>query len=292
MIRILLTGKSGQVGYELERSLQSCGTVVAPTRGQFDLGDLRQVKEIVRTVTPDVIVNAAAYTDVDGAERDPALAMRINRDAPEAMANEARKIGAMMVHYSTDYVFDGAKGLPYLEDDMPDPVNLYGQSKLAGEQAIQASGAAAIILRTSWVYGLRRRNFLRSVTMLADERKALRMVNDRYGSPTWCRIVADVSARLIHRARLEPAHAQERDANRDTSIFHLACTGKASRYEFAQAILKQRFPEKEIDMEPVATKEVPGQARRPANTALCCRKLQGTGIHLPEWRNALSLCLS
>lgn len=183
-MKILVTGKTGQVGYELERSLQGLGEVVAVGRDQMDLSDLRQVRAVIRSVKPNLIINPAAYTAVDKAESEPGLAMRINGEAPAVMAEEARKLGAGIVHYSTDYVFDGSKETAYLETDPTCPVNVYGATKLAGEQAIQAAGVPHLILRTSWVYGVRGKNFLLTVMRLAAERDELRIVGDQFGSPT------------------------------------------------------------------------------------------------------------
>lgn len=184
MPRILLTGRTGQVGYELERSLQGLGEIIAVDRSRMNLADLDQVRDVIRTVKPNLIINPAAYTAVDNAESEPELAMRINGHAPAIMAEEAKKLGATMIHYSTDYVFDGTKTTPYTEDDPTCPINVYGHSKLAGEQAIQASGIPHLILRTSWVYGMRGKNFLLTMLRLAQERDELRIVADQHGSPT------------------------------------------------------------------------------------------------------------
>mgnify|MGYP001964497183 FL=1 len=185
-MKILLTGRSGQVGYELQRTLQGLGQVVALDRSQMDLSNLDEVRAVIRKVKPQLIVNPAAYTAVDLAESESELAMRINAQAPEVMALEARQLGAAMIHYSTDYVFDGEQTASYTEDDLPNPQSVYGRSKLAGEQAIQAAGIPHLILRTSWVYGARGKNFLLTVRRLAQEREELRIVADQFGAPTWC----------------------------------------------------------------------------------------------------------
>jgi dTDP-4-dehydrorhamnose reductase len=200
-MKILLTGASGQVGYELERSLQSIGEVVALDRTRCDLSDLDQVRDVVRALRPGLIVNPAAYTAGDKAETEAALAHRINAEAPAVMAAEAQRLGAAMVHYSTDYVFDGTKSGPYLETDATNPINVYGQSKLAGELAIAASGAPHLILRTSWVYGMRGKNFLLTMLRLGRERDELRVVADQHGAPTWSRTIADTTAALLAQAR-------------------------------------------------------------------------------------------
>ncbi len=200
-MKILVTGKTGQVGYELERSLQGLGQVIALDRAQMDLSNLAQVREVIRSIKPQLIVNPAAYTAVDQAEKEPELAMRINAEAPGVMAEEARTIGAAMIHYSTDYVFDGSKNSPYVETDPTCPINVYGRSKLAGEQAIQAADIPHLILRTSWVYGMRGKNFLLTMLRLAQERDALRIIGDQHGAPTWCRTIADTTAHIVAQMR-------------------------------------------------------------------------------------------
>ncbi|RJG11188.1 dTDP-4-dehydrorhamnose reductase, partial [Massilia cavernae] len=186
-MKILLTGGSGQLGYELQRSLQGLGEVVAPGRAQMDLADLAQVRAVIRAVRPGLVVNAAAYTAVDQAETEPAVARRINAEAPAVMADEARKLGAAMVQYSTDYVFDGNKQGAYLESDVANPVNVYGVTKLEAEQAVAAAGIPHLILRTSWMYGMRGKNFLRTMLEFGQERDVLRVVCDQHGAPTWSR---------------------------------------------------------------------------------------------------------
>ncbi|MEO7497834.1 MAG: dTDP-4-dehydrorhamnose reductase, partial [Massilia sp.] len=201
-MKILLTGANGQVGYELERSLQGLGQVVAPRRAELDLSDLDQVRDVIRAVRPGLIVNPGAYTAVDKAETEVALAMRVNAEAPAVMAEEAVRLGAAMVHYSTDYVFDGTKAGAYVETDPTGPINVYGQSKLAGEQAIAATGVDHLILRTSWVYGMRGKNFLLTMLRLAAERDSLRVVSDQHGAPTWSRTIADTTALILAQARV------------------------------------------------------------------------------------------
>ena len=190
MTKILVTGKTGQVGWELQRTLATLGQVIAPDRRGMDLGDPDSIRAAIRACSPQIIVNAAAYTAVDQAESEPDLALAINGAAPGIMAEEAKRLGALLVHYSTDYVFDGAKSGPYTEDDQPNPLSAYGSSKLAGERAIAASGARYLIFRTSWVYGARGKNFLRTILRLAQERDELRIVDDQVGAPTWCRAIA------------------------------------------------------------------------------------------------------
>ena len=196
-MKILLTGSTGQVGYELARSLQGLGEVVAVDRNVMDLSNLDQVRDVIRTVRPQLIVNPAAYTAVDKAESEPELAYRVNAEAPGLMAQEAKLLGAAMVHYSTDYVFDGSNPSPRGEDDATGPLNVYGASKLAGEQAIAAAGIDHLIFRTSWVYGMRGKNFLLTMMRLAKEREELKVVADQHGAPTWSRTIADTTALVL-----------------------------------------------------------------------------------------------
>jgi len=293
-VRILLTGKTGQVGYQLERSLQGLGEVVALNSSQMNLAELDQVREVIRRVKPDLIVNPAAYTAVDLAEREPDVAMRINGDAPGVMAEEAKSLGAAMIHYSTDYVFDGSKQGAYTEDDSPNPVNVYGSSKLAGERAVQAAGIPHLILRTSWVYGMHGKNFLRTVMRLAQERDELRIVADQFGAPTWSRTIADTTAHIV--ARLQSTANDknagiERDAwQRHSGIYHLTAQGHTTWYGFTKAILNHPSILKKPAVTPIRSEEYPVPARRPANSVLSCTRLIDTFCSLPEWEKALGLC--
>ncbi len=293
-MKILLTGKTGQVGYQLERSLQGLGEVVALNSSQMNLAELDQVREVIRRVKPDLIVNPAAYTAVDLAEREPDVAMRINGDAPGVMAEEAKSLGAAMIHYSTDYVFDGSKQGAYTEDDSPNPVNVYGSSKLAGERAVQAAGIPHLILRTSWVYGMHGKNFLRTVMRLAQERDELRIVADQFGAPTWSRTIADTTAHIV--ARLQSTANDknagiERDAwQRHSGIYHLTAQGHTTWYGFTKAILNHPSILKKPAVTPIRSEEYPVPARRPANSVLSCTRLIDTFCSLPEWEKALGLC--
>lgn len=283
-MKILLTGASGQVGYELERSLQGLGEVTAVDRTRMDLADLGQVREVIRAVKPGLIVNAAAYTAVDKAESEPALARRINAEAPEVMALEARKLGAAMVHYSTDYVFDGSKAGAYAETDAPHPINVYGQSKLEGEQAVAAAGIDHLILRTSWVYGMRGKNFLLTVLRLANERDELRVVCDQHGAPTWSRTVADASALLLARAQ----EGGEGWWKQHGGLYHLGSGGQTTWCGFAEAIIE--LQQLACRIVPITSADYPLPARRPENSVLDCTRLQAM-CALPHWRDALALCL-
>lgn len=283
-MKILLTGAQGQVGYELERSLQALGQVTAVDRARMDLSDLGQVRAVIRSVKPGLIVNAAAYTAVDKAESEPGLARRINAEAPEVMAIEARKLGAAMVHYSTDYVFDGSKAGAWLETDTPNPINAYGQSKLEGEQAVAAAGIDHLILRTSWVYGMRGKNFLLTMLRLAKEREQLRVVCDQHGAPTWSRTVADTTAVLLARAQ----EGGEDWWKQHTGLYHLGSGGQTTWCGFAEAIMAlQAMPCKVV---PITSADYPLPAHRPANSVLDCTRLRAM-CAMPDWRDALALCL-
>jgi dTDP-4-dehydrorhamnose reductase len=283
MTKILVTGKTGQVGWELQRTLATLGQVIAPDRRGMDLGDPDSIRAAIRACSPQIIVNAAAYTAVDQAESEPDLALAINGAAPGIMAEEAKRLGALLVHYSTDYVFDGAKSGPYTEDDQPNPLSAYGSSKLAGERAIAASGARYLIFRTSWVYGARGKNFLRTILRLAQERDELRIVDDQVGAPTWCRAIAEATAQAL-------ACTQARDAPNVSGTYHLSTAGSTSWCGFAKAILERSG--RSCKVVPIASSEYPLPARRPRNSVLSNAKLNTRiGIALPDWSSALELCL-
>ncbi len=295
-MKILLTGKSGQVGHELERSLQGLGEIVAMDRSDMDLANLDQVRDVIRIVRPALIVNPAAYTAVDLAESEHDLAMRINAEAPAVMAEEAKSLGAALIHYSTDYVFDGTKTGSYVESDAPNPQNVYGKSKLAGERAIQDSGAPHLILRTSWVYGARGKNFLRTVQRLAQERDEMRIVADQFGAPTWCRTIAQATAYMVMKLQL---HSKLRKQSRITDetwadyagLYHLTAQGKTSWYGFAQAIVDHPSTARKIPVIPIATSDYPLPATRPQNSVLASDKMISAFCELPAWDAALKLSL-
>lgn len=279
-MRILLTGRTGQVGWELERCLAPLGQLFAFDRASLDLANPDQIVARAREVKPDLIVNAAAYTAVDRAESDPRLATQINGTAPGILAQEAKRLGAALIHYSTDYVFDGAKSTPYVETDSPNPINAYGKSKLEGEHSIQASGCRHLILRTSWVYGMRGTNFLITILRLARERPELRVVDDQIGAPTWCRDVAAATAQLAIEAATGSAEG----------LYHLAATGATSWCGFAREIL--RASGIETPVRAISTAEYPTPARRPANSLLSCTAISARWkLELPEWRDSLVDCL-
>ena len=273
-MRILLTGRQGQVGWELERALAPLGELVATERAGLELADADAIRRVVRQAKPDLIVNAAAYTAVDRAESEPELAMRINGAAPGILAEEAKRLGALLLHYSTDYVFDGAKGAPYLESDAPNPLNHYGRSKLAGERAIVASGARHLILRTSWVYGLRGKNFLLTILARARSGAPLRVVDDQHGTPNWCREIAAATAQIVAR------HA---DAQ---GVYHMSAAGETTWHGFACAILQEAGIG--TDVQSVTTAEFSAAVARPRYSVLDSAKLaREFGIVLPDWRESL-----
>ncbi|MDB5823974.1 MAG: dTDP-4-dehydrorhamnose reductase [Herminiimonas sp.] len=294
-MKILLTGRTGQVGYELQRSLQGLGEVVAPDRAQLDLANLDGLRAAIQRIRPDLIVNPAAYTAVDKAEAEPELAMRLNRDAPAIMAEEARKLGATMIHYSTDYVFDGTKQGAYLEDDPTNPLSVYGKTKLAGEQAIAATGIPHLILRTSWVYGMRGKNFLLTMLRLAAERESLQVVNDQFGAPTWARTVAEATAHIVAQAvgaHQSGAGPQTTWWHERSGIYHLTAQGRTSWHDFTAAILAQATLERRPTLIPIPSSDYPTPAARPENSSLCCDRFMQQFCGLPDWEEALALCLA
>jgi dTDP-4-dehydrorhamnose reductase len=297
MRRILLIGITGQVGWELQRTLSTLGEVIAVGKSvrnaalQMDLAQPDTIRRTLREVKPDLIVNAAAYTAVDKAESEPELAMAINGIAPGLMAEEAKRLGAALIHYSTDYVFDGTKNTPYTEQDQPEPQNIYGKTKLAGELAIQAVGLPYLILRTSWVYGLRGKNFLLTMLKLATEREELRVVDDQVGAPTWSRMIAEATAQIMCRAT--PDWGSFIASN--SGVYHLSARGQTSWYGFAQAIFEHEIKHSTRRMQrliAIASEQYPTAAKRPAYSLLDSHKLSSTfGLALPEWERSLELVL-
>ena len=288
MSRILITGKTGQVGYELERSLQGLGEIVAVDRSQMDLADLDQVRDVIRRVKPTLIVNPAAYTAVDKAESEPELALRINGEAPGVMAEEAKKLGAAMIHYSTDYVFDGSKDGAYVETDPTCPINVYGSSKLAGEQAIQATGIPHLILRTSWVYSTHGKNFLLTMLRLAKEREELSIVSDQFGAPTWSRTIADTTAHIV--AQSVAAADQRTWWNERAGLYHLTAQGKTTWFGFTEEIMAHPSIVKKPRLKPILAQDYPVPAKRPTNSVLSSQRLIDTFCGLPQWQVTLKLC--
>lgn len=288
---ILLVGKNGQVGWELERSLMPVGRVVAVDRKLMDLQNADAIREIIQNHKPNVIVNAAAYTAVDKAEEEVDLAMLVNADAPRVMAEEAKKLNSLLIHYSTDYVFDGNKLSPYTELDEPNPINVYGKSKLAGERAIQNINGDYIILRTSWVYGQRGSNFLLTMLRLMKDRDSLNIVADQRGAPTWSRLIAEVSAQVIVHAWMNKK--KEKFAS---GLYHLTASGEASWYDFASAIAdnaqEQGLDLKINNINPIQSADYPTPAKRPLNSQLSLKSLLNHyNVYIPSWRETLRLCM-
>lgn len=284
--KFLLLGANGQVGTELRRSFADAGEIIACSRQEADFSQPEMLRALVRAVRPDVILNAAAYTAVDRAESEPDLAMLINATAPHVLVEEGATLGALLVHYSTDYVFDGTKKVPWVEDDTPNPLNVYGKSKLAGEQAIQEAGGNYLIFRTSWVYGPHGHNFLRTMLRLGKEKPQLRIVDDQFGAPTSSTEIANATRAVLDRLLAESSQQNF------SGVYHMTCSGQTSWCGFAQAIFAQlsgfshsHWPE----VIGIPSSEYPTPAQRPRNSVLSNTKLhEAFGIRLSFWQNALS----
>ena len=283
--RFLITGANGQLGFELQRALAPLGEVIALDRSGCDLSNADSIRSAVRSAKPDVIFNAGAYTAVDKAESEPDLANAINAVAPGIIGEEAAKIGALVIHYSTDYVFDGAKASAYSETDIPNPLGVYGMTKLAGEQALAASGAMHLIFRTSWVYGLNGKNFIKTILRLASERSELKIVADQFGAPTGAALLADVSAHVASR------YLREGVDSFPFGLYHLTASGETSWHELARHVVAKaiaadwKLPATPDRILPITTPEYPTPAARPANSRLNTSKfVEAFGIQLPDWR--------
>ncbi len=287
----MIFGKTGQLGWELNRTLAPLADVVALGPDELDLVDVDALVRTIHEVQPGLIVNASAYTAVDEAEREAELAMLLNQKVPMVMAEAARKLKAPFIHYSTDYVFDGTKTSPYTEEDWTNPLNVYGQSKLKGEQAIREAGGAFVILRTSWVYSLRGNGFVSKVLSWARKQESLKIVTDQVGSPTWARMLAETTSAVVARGF---ADSWEYFSER-SGVYHLGGAGGVSRFDFTQAILKADLrPEEQSlkKMEPALTVDFPTPARRPLYTVLDCSRFERNfGLRLPGWEQALQLAL-
>jgi len=287
MKKILVTGKNGQVGWELQRALAPLGQIFALDVDGMDLSNPDAIRNKVREIAPHIIVNPAAHTAVDKAESEPELAMAINGTAPGVFAEEAKKLDALLIHYSTDYVFDGTKASPYIESDVPNPQSVYGKTKLAGEQAIIASGCKHIILRTSWVYGVHGGNFVKTILRLAKERNELRIVADQYGAPTWAKLLAESTAQIIGSF-----------SDDKSGIYHLTPTGRTNWHQFAEEIVRlarqydETLKDRPLSIHPIATHEYPVPAKRPANSSLSTEKIRKTyGFELPRWEDDVAECV-
>jgi dTDP-4-dehydrorhamnose reductase len=292
MLRILVLGKFGQLGWELHRSLAPLGDIHAVDYPEIDLMRLVSLDELLHEVQPGVIINSSAYTAVDQAEREAEAAMVINAQAPERLAQWALQNEAVLIHYSTDYVFDGKKGSPYTEKDKPNPLGVYGASKLAGEVAIREVDCAHFIFRTSWVYSLRRESFVTKVLDWAQEQPQLRIVDDQVSNPTWCRMLAEATTSILAKAGMN-CHSW---VNERRGSYHLAGDGYTSRLEWARKILEyDPHRDRQIVKEllPAKTKDYPTPAQRPMYSALNCDKFMDTfSLRLPDWREALILAFN
>ncbi len=299
MTRILLTGKNGQVGWDLQRTLATVGEVTVLDRRGMDLADPDSIRRAVRDHKPNLIVNAAAYTAVDKAEEEPDLALAINGVAPGIMAEEAKRLGAALIHYSTDYVFDGDKDSPYTEDDEPNPLNVYGKTKLEGERAIAAVGLPHLILRTSWVYGARGKNFLLTILRLARERDELRVVNDQIGAPTWSRMIAEVTGQILQLS-ISQRSRSSLNMTELSGIYNLSASGQTSWHGFATAIMEEMeaissaasYKLRPSQIHPILAKDYPLPAHRPQNSLLNHQKINADfSVSPPHWRQSVKQCL-
>ena len=288
-MQILLTGKNGQVGFELQRALAPLGHIVAVDQFDCDLSNQNALRRLVREVAPDIIVNAAAYTAVDKAESDADKAFAINAVAPGVLGEEAARLGALVVHYSTDYVFDGAKQTCYTEDDLPNPQSVYGKSKLVGDKALLQSIEACLIFRTSWVFGAHGNNFAKTMLKLAVERESLNIVADQFGAPTSAALIADVTAQIVRQCQ------RERRETFPFGLYNLVAGGETSWCDFAKTVIAAAHQAgkplklKAENIRPITTAEYPLPASRPANSRLDTRKIRETfGLCLPVWQEGLN----
>jgi dTDP-4-dehydrorhamnose reductase len=281
-MRILITGKNGQVGTELSRFYHSRQDVVLTGRDECDLSSEESIRDTVRRVKPTVILNAGAYTAVDQAEKEPALCFAVNAEAPRVLAEEAARLDALLIHYSTDYVFNGKKPAPYLETDPISPLNVYGESKAAGEAAIAKVATRFLVLRTSWVYGAHGKNFLRTMLRLGAERPELRVVDDQLGAPTSAAAIASGTARLV-----------EQPLSGGWGIYHMTAAGSTSWYGFARAIFQEAVLATKPRVQPIPSSDYPTPARRPTNSVLSNDRFAQTfGFRLPAWEQQLNEVLA
>ena len=290
MTKILQIGTKGQLGWELLRTCAPLGEVIALDYPTVDLSDSAGLRELVRSTNPDIIINAAAYTNVDKAESEPELARAINATGPGILAEEAKKINAVLLHYSTDYVFDGTKGSPYTEADTPNPLSVYGQTKLEGEQAVMASGCSFLVLRSSWIYS-RRSGFVAKVLEWARTQETIRIVDDQISSPTPARLMAEITASLISKIEANPDDWMlERKG-----IYHCACTGYCSRYEWAREVLRlssNMHTKPGQQLLPALTSDFSTPAERPLKSRLDSKMFEATfGMKIPHWLKALELAM-
>lgn len=285
-MKIVLFGKAGQLGWELNHLLAEVGEVTAFSSKELDVKDLLELKNMINHLEPDLIINASAYTAVDKAEEEPVLAMQINAHAPTVMAECAKKLNALFIHYSTDYVFDGTKNIPYTETDSTNPLNVYGKSKMDGEQAISQVGGVHLILRTSWVYSMQADNFVTKVLTWARQKESIQVVNDQIGSPTWARALASVTSDMIKNSL---PFGLDYFSNK-SGVYHVAGLGSVSRFDFAREILRLGAKRELVtkNLIPALTSDFPTPARRPLFTALDCSHFENVfGLQLPSWQEAL-----
>jgi len=290
-MRILLLGKNGQLGWELHRTLQPLGKVFAVDYPEIDLTSPDSIDKTIQEYQPELIINAAAYTDVDRPESEPEIAMIVNGLAPGLLAEQAKTLGAALIHYSTDYVFDGKKGSPYVETDRPNPINEYGRSKLEGERSISQVNGSYLILRTSWVYSLRRESFVTKVLRWSREKQTVRIVSDQTSNPTWARMLAEITAQVLAKASGDVVHW----IKDHKAIYHLAGRGAANRLEWGQAILHydpHSVEQITQEVQSALTSVFPTPAQRPLLTAMNCEHFQNTfGLIVPDWKETLRLAL-
>lgn len=287
---ILITGKNGQIGWELQRALMPLGIIKAVDRTTLDLADSGAIRKVIQQIKPDIIVNAAAYTAVDKAETEQNMAMQINGIAPRILAEEAKNLNALLIHYSTDYVYDGCKMGRYIESDITHPVNYYGLTKLTGEQAIQASEVDYLILRTSWVYGGRGNNFLLTMLRLMKEREILNIINDQHGTPTWSRLIGEVTAHIIKQAITE-----RKQMGFQSGVYHLTSSGETTWHGFAAKIAELAANKTILavkSIEKISTSQYPTPAKRPHNSRVSIQALtERFSLTVPAWDEALARCM-
>ncbi len=289
-MKILLTGKTGQIGKELNNIVGDLGNLITVDREQLDLSKPNSIEPVILDIKPDIIINPAAYTSVDKAEEESDLAMTVNAIAPGLLAKAAKKVGAGLVHYSTDYVFDGCSGIPYKEEDPPNPLNVYGQSKLAGEKAVAKVGIPFLIIRTGWVYSIHGKNFFKTIKKLAKEKDILQVIDDQIGAPTWARSVALKTHKILKQC-LNKKWLEKKDPSL-SGIFHLTCQGKTSWHGFAREILNMSDASQNIKLIAIPTSDYLTPATRPSNSLLNNEKIQKVfGLDMPNWEDALKDCM-
>ena len=289
-MKILLTGKTGQIGEELNNIVGDLGNLITVDKEQLDLSKPNSIEPVILDIKPDIIINPAAYTAVDKAEEEPDLAMTVNAIAPGLLAKAARKVGAGLIHYSTDYVFDGCSEIPYKEEDPPNPLNVYGKTKLAGEKSVAEAGVPFLIIRTGWVYSLHGKNFLRTIKKLAEEKDIIQVVDDQIGAPTWARSVALKTHQILKQC-LNKKWLETKDPSL-SGIFHLTCQGKTSWHGFARKVLNISNASQNIKLIAIPTSDYPTPATRPSNSLLNNEKIQRVfGLDMPHWEDALKDCM-